>query len=196
MTKNQRISRISDMLTQAGIIQFGLYVSQLNIAPFKLKLDYLPSYPQLLRWAAQEAKPNLVERAPERLLATLDSVPLGIAISTATDIPLVWQHRTSKSEFVGAYDIGHPTCLILNSDQDLSFLQDMLDQALRVGLVIDHIVFFLKTTEQHDERIPLTWHALIMLDSVLEELTARDEITLGFADTIRAYCASSYRHQG
>jgi len=190
------MNSIADLLTEAGIIQFGLYVNKLDVAPLKLNMDYLPSYPALLARLAQEAKTTLVGAKLQRLLATHDSIPLGVAISTYTDIPLVWERRTSASELVGAYDIGHPTCLILNSDQDMSFLQSMFDQALRLGLEINHVLFFLKTTDQYNERIPCRWHALVTLDSILDKLVDQGDITFQLAEAVRAYCASSCRHQG
>ncbi|MGQ9887731.1 MAG: hypothetical protein ACUVSX_04490 [Aggregatilineales bacterium] len=125
-------------LVRAGLVQFGWYTP--NGQPYRLHLSMLPSYPDILRQAAAQLAQAV--RGADRLLAAADSIPLGVAVSLHTRIPLVYIQQGSSvaHTFVGAYDIGHPTVLIVNDLSDWDTIVDLARSARQVGLEIKSVV--------------------------------------------------------
>jgi len=131
-------TNLGDDLVRAGLVQFGWYTP--NNQPYRLHLSMLPSYPGILRQAAAQMAQAV--RGADRLLAAADSIPLGVAISLRTRIPLVYsQHGSSAAHaFVGAYDIGHPAVLIANDLSHWDTIVGLARSARQVGLEIKGVV--------------------------------------------------------
>jgi|GEM_PF-534279 orotate phosphoribosyltransferase len=129
-------------LAQAGLIQFG-HFEQVAGAPWPvaIHLRWLPSYPALLRRVAGELAPRVAAAGADRILTTHDAIPLGTAVSLASEVPMVYPYgqvadHTAAYAIEGAYDVGHPTLLL--SDVLLGAEQTRAIAALarRVGLDI------------------------------------------------------------
>lgn len=131
------MSDLLDLLLDAGLIQFGWF--EPGGAPFKLSLEMLPAYPDVLKAVAAEARPFLAQAPCDRLVCLPDSLPLGIALSLETGIPLVYSRGSGEAavyDLVGAYDIGHPALLLVNTLDAAQDLSQFVGGAHRVGLNI------------------------------------------------------------
>src|SRR5690349_104106 len=109
------------LLMDAGLLQFGSFIEQGKETPFRANFEMMPSYPDVLSQVANELA-RLIPRGAEddavtpentidHLLCTWDSLPLGVALSLRTNVPLVYSRGSSAEpvhDLVGAYDIGHP----------------------------------------------------------------------------------------
>ncbi len=167
----------------AGLLQFGWFDAG---APFKLHLDMLPAYPDVLKAVATTAKPFAQDMS--RLVCLADALPLGVALSLETNIPLVYS-RGSESEavhdLVGAYDIGHPALLVLNqlTQNDSQSITDLALGAHRVGLDIRQTVAIIAVDTQPDAN----HSALLNLADVVETLTQAGRVPAGQAQAVKSW---------
>lgn len=125
-------------LFDAGLLQFGRFVTADGARPFQHHLDMLASYPALLRQVAQGLAWQL--DGIDRLLCGPGSVPLGTAVALETGIPLVIARGSGADgarDFVGAYDIGHPAALIVHASSEVS--PPLVHHAGRFGLVVRRV---------------------------------------------------------
>lgn len=102
------IAWVDDML-RAGLVQFGLFGP--DGAPVKLNCELLPAYPDILAQVAASAAEIATQPLPDRLVCTAQAVPLGVALSLRTGVPLVYSRGSDGpgvEDLVGAYDVGHP----------------------------------------------------------------------------------------
>jgi orotate phosphoribosyltransferase len=133
-------------LARAGLIQFGRFVQPDGaIWPVAVHLRWLPSYPALLRDVAASLGALLEGIEADRLLATADAIPLGVALTLHTGLPMVYasgevRDYTAAFAIEGAYDVGHPTVLL--SDLLIGAAQAKAITALarRVGLEVHAIL--------------------------------------------------------
>lgn len=108
---------LQERLIEDGLLQFGHFVEGEHSAPIRVALEMLPSYPETLQLATEAIVKRLSSMQVDRLLVPSDSVALGTAVSLKTGLPLVYSQGKGKSprdDLIGAYDVGHPTALILN----------------------------------------------------------------------------------
>jgi hypothetical protein len=85
-----------------------------------------------------------------RLVTTVDSLPFGVGLSLETGIPLVYSRGSGEApshDLVGAYDIGHPTLLLMNALDGTQNLQKFVANARSVGLQIHHLLTILRVGE-------------------------------------------------
>ncbi|GAB5490139.1 MAG: hypothetical protein Phog2KO_03540 [Phototrophicaceae bacterium] len=178
---------IAKQLLDTGLLQFGLFEENNVQMPYRLRLEMLPAYPELLQNVVYRAIQSLMGVAHfDRLVAHSDAIPFASAISLATSVSLVYSRGRGELpvfDLVGAYDVGHPACLIVNTLTPDT--QVFLDKAQKVGLEIHTILELVsigKTVEHIDHRAVFTMQALIhdlrqqsaipeqMANSVLEML--------------------------
>lgn len=141
-------------LLDAGLIQFGAFYTDRLVKPVALHLEMLSSYPDALSEAADRVSALLSHEAQvDRLLCSVDAMGLATATALKMNKPLVyvWEQR-GETTLIGAYDIGHPTALILNHNADLSAAQRLIHSAKRVGLdvVIIATLVGVRTLEKLD----------------------------------------------
>lgn len=133
---------IAKQLLETGLLQFGLFQENEKQLPYRLRLEMLPAYPELLQNVLYRSVQSLMGIRPfDRLVSHPDAVSIASAISLQTSVSLVYSRgrgETPVYDLVGAYDVGHPACLVVNCiTPDLSkFLHD----AHKVGLEIHTIL--------------------------------------------------------
>lgn len=159
-------------LLDTGLIQFGRFHVKDHHVPFRCNFEMLPSYPELLDTLAHVVVSAFVTMpAIERLVCTADALPLGMAISLMTKIPLVYSRGLNTSavhDLVGAYDVGHPTALITNlidrdSDQDLALFKR---RAESVGLHIVQTIGMFSSEHETDDEIAVLINARVLVLSL------------------------------
>lgn len=133
-------------LAQAGLIQFGRFVQADGaIWPVAVHLGWLPSYPALLRDVAASLAALLEGIKADRLLATANAIPLGVALSLHTDLPMVYvagevRDYTAAFAIEGAYDVSHPTVLLSDLLLDAAQANAITALAQRVGLEVHTVL--------------------------------------------------------
>jgi hypothetical protein len=132
---------IASALIETGILQFGFFADGEATKLYRLSLHTLPAYPQLMQQLIYLAVQALPEGHFDRLVAHSDAIPLGTVLALHTGIPLVYSRGKGEGaalDLVGAYDVGHPALLVVNSIRpDISHL---IAQCRGVGLEIESIL--------------------------------------------------------
>ncbi|MBN1563444.1 MAG: hypothetical protein JXA10_06385 [Anaerolineae bacterium] len=133
-----------------GLIQFGHFTQpDGSIWPFMINLRWLPSYPAVLAQTADALapifEPVVNQYAALRLLTTVAALPIGVALSLRTNVPLVYPYGTVRDytaafAIEGAYDVDHPTVLLTDVLLDAAQVEAITAVARRVGLNIDTIL--------------------------------------------------------
>lgn len=158
------MTSLAHALLDAGIIQFGLFNRDL----FILHFDYLSSYPDLLKKLVDVAVLAHDFQQYDYLVADLSSLPIAAGVSLHLHIPLVQysaDETTSPKAFAGAYDVGHPACLVLNhfKQSDENYIQQLIHRAQTVGLEIQ-TVFCILSEESGQSTTTYLIHFAAMLD--------------------------------
>jgi hypothetical protein len=169
-------SDLTEAFLEAGLIQFGRFDSH----PFKLNLELLPSYPDLLVRVAAALQPHI--GSVERLLATFDAVSLGAVLATQAAIPLVYSRGTQQpavQDLVGAYDVGHPTALITLVWWDDPQIGAFTERARRVGLDVRTVVTVIDCT-----RRSTAVHSLLRLEGLVAQLVVEGRLRSNFGQSI------------
>ncbi len=122
----------------AGLIQFGMFEVGEVVRPFAIKLDMLPSYPELLLRSAMALVRAAGEDPFSHLLTPARSIALGTAVGLEMTTPLVYQPRHDKTELVGAFDIGHPAAMIIDVFDRKFPPMTLINYARHVGLDIQY----------------------------------------------------------
>ncbi len=177
-------------LAEAGLIQFGLFGEQKK--PFQLRLDLLPSYPQLLRDIVAASVPFV--RGFDRLVCTADSLPLGLALALETNIPLVYSRgrgQQAVNDLVGAYDIGHPALLLVQTLDDVESIEQFTKQAQQVGLGINSLLAII-ATEKTGFALDIEVNALLQLTHMVDHLAAAGYLPDGHAQSIASWEANHH----
>ncbi len=134
-----------DGLAMAGLVQFGQFRREDGaVWPVWVNLRMAASYPALLRDLAAAMVPLVGGAEDVRLLCTAEAIPLAVAISLETGLPLVWPYGADRAHtpafvYEGAYDVGHPTVLVTDVLIDEPQARDIVATAGRVGLVVRRI---------------------------------------------------------
>jgi orotate phosphoribosyltransferase len=134
------MSDLTLKLARAGLVQFGRFERPNgDIWPVMVNLLWLPSYPALLRDVAAALHPLLDGIEADRLLTTVDALPVGVALSLRADLPMVYPYGevrdyTAAYAIEGAYDVGHPTLLLSDVLIDSSQANRITALAHKVGL--------------------------------------------------------------
>lgn len=131
------MSNLIDLFIKTGLLQFGWF--EPGGTPFRLNLDMLPAYPDVLKELVLIAKPQAADMS--RLVCTADALPFGVGLSQETNIPLVYSRGSAEApthDLVGAYDIGHPALLLVNTLDNIQNTHKLVMNARNVGLQIHH----------------------------------------------------------
>lgn len=174
---------IAKQLLDTGILQFGLFVEDGKEYPYRLRLEMLSAYPELLQNVLYRGVQALVGVPPfDRLVAHSEAIPLATALSLNTGVSLVYSRGRGElavHDLVGAYDVGHPACLIVNTiTPDVeSFLAD----AKRVGLEIHTILEIVSTGKTIDG---IECRAIYSINVLIHELQQLNLITKHLAQNI------------
>jgi hypothetical protein len=137
------MSDLGRLVLETGLLQFGRFIRNGEVSPFQLSLELLPAYPGTLKQIADKAKQHLNHNPVNRLVTTMESLPLGVAVSLETGIPLVFSrgdNAPAVNDLVGAYDMGHPTVLLLNTLGNTRTMEHFVQTAKRVGLEIHTLI--------------------------------------------------------
>ncbi|TVR23341.1 MAG: hypothetical protein EA396_03675 [Anaerolineaceae bacterium] len=161
-------------LLHDGLVQFGTF----NGAPYLLNTGLLPSYPAALALLAERAAPLIGQAAPvDRLVCTASAWPIGMALSLRLRLPLVYSLGTDAAgvhDLIGAYDMGHPACLLVNLWDGDAAIRELIDKARRVGLMIDSVVALFGWAERPLDGVAV--HVLVDLPQMARALADGGEI--------------------
>jgi hypothetical protein len=178
---------LEQLLVESGLLLFGWFNTEAEKGiPFRLHLDMLPAYPDVLKAFAAAAKEHTHDVS--RLVCLGDSLPFGVALSLETGIPLVYSRgseRDAVHDLVGAYDIGHPAVLVANSWTDSQTTHQFIYNARKVGLDIQRAVALL---EIHPLRVSgLTAFRMLTLSEVVNTLEKENRLPAGQAAAVRQW---------
>ncbi|MGQ9909602.1 MAG: hypothetical protein ACUVS2_12270 [Candidatus Flexifilum sp.] len=172
-------------LHAARLIQFGQFWVKDKIEPVRFELALLASYPDLLLRITDE----IALPPAERLLCTGDALALGVSLSVKHGIPLVYSCAGSgdagSPELIGAYDIGHPTVLVINVLDRNPGLRALIAHARQVGLQVNAIVAVL---DAGCGTIDLPVSAVFQLNDVIHKLVQAGELPKKQADLVLEWC--------
>ncbi|MDX2160603.1 MAG: hypothetical protein SF162_04680 [bacterium] len=176
-------------LLNAGLIQFGQFGSNGAPVPIQFRLDMLPSYPTLLRLAADSLIP-LLNPGASHLLCGFDSVGLGTAVSLSTGHPLVYQaHSGGEIDLIGAYDIGHPATLITHVLARHTPIHPLIAHARRVGLDIRQVVTLIDAGHDSLSVPDLQVDGVLHLAAMIDQWVSNGELPAGQAAAVKAWMA-------
>jgi hypothetical protein len=169
------------LLLDTGLLQFGRFESG---KPYRLLLDLLPSYPDVLQALIHAAAPSVGE--VDHLLCTIETLPFGTGLSLQKQIPLVYSRGTDLApvyDLAGAYDIGHPALLLANQSE--ARLSRLITGAQSVGLEIRAVLVIVDDGVWNPNNLPL--QSLIQMPALIDTLMERNMLPVGQAQLIKAW---------
>ncbi|PJF38935.1 MAG: hypothetical protein CUN55_15815, partial [Phototrophicales bacterium] len=89
-------------MLSTGLLQFGAFNLGETVQPFRINLDLLPSYPEVLHHITTLSDDLLKNVHYDHFLSTTDAIPFGVALSLHTSKPLVYSRGGKLSP---AYDL-------------------------------------------------------------------------------------------
>ncbi len=156
------------LLIDTGLVQFGLFGK--SEAPYVVHTQLLPSYPDVLEAITEQAASYLSPDV-EHLLCLPESLPFGVALSLRTQLPLVYSLGTDASgvhDLIGAYDVGHSACLLLNTWEDERDILPLIEKARRVGLEVKTILTLFSMDALQQNSVVVT--SVINLNTMIQSL--------------------------
>ncbi|MCY3946392.1 MAG: hypothetical protein OXF44_08930 [Anaerolineaceae bacterium] len=177
------MTSIGRELTDCGLLQFGL----IGRDPWRLHIDLLPSYPELLHKLATLAE--VYVEGVDRLLAANGAMAWGSALALRRGIPLVY---CRGDELVGAYDIGHPTLLLASGQETDAELLALVERAARVGLQVCVMVALLDSGRDCLAQVPV--HSLVNLEDLVQQRVSEGSLPAGQGRLIKRWLLN--RRQG
>jgi len=175
-------------LFETGILQFGLFVDQGMQKPYRIRLEILPAYPLLLSEIALEAVACLSYPKIDRLVSQVDCIPFAAILSHQTKISLVYSRGRGESpvhDLVGAYDVGHPACLVVNSITTDS--EALVEACKNVGLNIHAVLCIIGTGSQ---LLDMPVKRILSMKQIIEELLEQSLIPASQAWAVQRYIAA------
>ncbi len=176
----------SDWMWDTGIIQFGYFVNSDEVLPVRFCPEYLPAYPQLLAEVAKLALSQLALSEIDHLIATVDSVPLGVACSLQSGLSLAYSRGRGESpvyDLVGAYNSGHMSALIVNCIEDAPSVEKFVMNARSVGLETLSIITLLEM-RPIDQLAEIHVRSVFRLADIVQELVAAGRLSEGQSQTV------------
>ncbi len=135
------MSDVVRSLVQIGVVQFGQFEQQPGVfAPLAINLRILPSYPEILKALAEEIAPLVRIDGLTHLLPMPSAVPIGVAVSLAASMPLVYPAAGDPRQIEGAYDFNVPTVLLTDILSTGAAEQTMIDHVRGLGLDVKAVV--------------------------------------------------------
>lgn len=176
-------------IRDAGLIQFGAFRVHGKTQPVALHLEMLPSYPSALHEAGLQIE-QLITAHPEaidRLLCTVDAIGLAAPAAIRLNKPLViYDDRHREPVLVGAYDIGHPTALVVNHTSEPKSIEAMIQTARRVGLEIKLLAALMNVSDMSD-LVGIAYLSVFDLLDVVEIAELGETIPAGQAALVRKW---------
>ncbi len=185
---------LAQQLIECGLIQFGWFERDGATLPVDVHLEMIASFPDILAHLVAESRAVVDTAQFDRLLCKADSIPLGVAISLASGVPLVYSRGTSEaltSDLVGAYDGGHSTLLLANTVDAVRDLQPLVSSARRVGLQVNTLLTILEMRPMQPIE-GLAQVSLLRLEVVVRDLSADHRLPAGHAQVILDWVAAPY----
>jgi orotate phosphoribosyltransferase len=185
-------------LAQAGLVQFGRFERPDGaVWPVMVNLLWLPSYPALLRDVAAALVPLMDGIAVDRLLTTVDALPLGVALSLRTNVPLVYPYGeirdyTAAFAIEGAYDVGHPTLLLSDVLIDAQHANRITALARKVGLEVHGVLAVVDLglgARDELEGAGCAVRCVLRLDEMLPVLAEAGMLPPAMRETVEAWLA-------
>lgn len=175
------------LVLDTGLLQFGSFSG----SPYKWHLEYLPSYPDVLKVLAGQAAE--IVQTVDHMVCPASALPLATAISLRTNIPLVYGAEgasTSTPALIGAYDIGHPAALVVNDLADASGSNDCIDYAALVGLEIKQVITLVgfRDRTRPDMRID----SVFEMQAVIGALRSENLLTACQYETIQRWLSNHH----
>jgi orotate phosphoribosyltransferase len=162
-------------LVRIGAIQFGQFETEPGVfAPLAIRLSLLPSYPAILRALSAEIAPLVRIGDLTHLLPTPSAVPLGVAVSLAAEMPLVYPSTTGGHAVEGAYDFNVPTVLLTDLLTDGAAERSLITRVRPLGLDVKAVVAVLDLGREPDRvgALPLiVWRRVANIVSEMATLT-------------------------
>ncbi len=181
-------------LADAGLIQFGRFSQpDGSIWPVQVHLDWLPSYPALLRDVAAALADLLGGQPADRLLTTPTTIPLGTALSLHTGLPMTyarWSAPDRSPAIEGAYDVGHPTVLLSDVLTDAEHARQLIGLAHHVGLDVHSVLVTLDLGLGAHRQLQAEGYRvlrLMALPDLLDSLAERGHITTSLCTALRRW---------
>ena len=181
--RHQGMKSFGRELADCGLLQFGLIGKE----PWRLHVDLLPSYPELLYRLAALTEPYV--QGVDRLMAAPDAQAWGSALALRRRIPLVY---CRGNELVGAYDIGHPTLLLACGHETDAELRSLVERASRVGLEVCAVVLLLDSGRDCLARVAV--YTLVDLEELVQQLVSSGALPAGQARLVKRWLIN--RRQG
>lgn len=185
---SQTTDQLALSLLQTGLLQFGHFVEADTERSWKLNTALLPSYPDVLWQLGQMGQQHITNMTIDRLLSRKgDTQHVAQAMSFASRVPLVYHGRDTGNpvlDLVGAYDVGHPTCLIVNDAATSLADGSLLAEASRVGLDVIAIIAIYTTGLPLSSDKPV--HLLLHIPAMARALATSGHIPARLADLVLA----------
>jgi len=185
--ENQRMSVGSpEWLLDTGILQFGYFVIDNKLAPVRFCPEYLPAYPELLRDVGNLTSMEFATSEVDHLIATADSVPLGLVCSLHTGLSMVYSRGRGEAvvyDLVGSYNAGHMSALLMNSVEDVAATQKFISNARSVGLETQIIVALLEL-QQIDQVAGIPVRSIFRLLDIVQTLVTIGRLSDGQAQAV------------
>lgn len=190
--ENQRMkATISEWLLDTGILQFGYFVKGDKVAPVRFCPEYLPAYPELLAEVAKLTLLHFNVSEVDHLIATADSVPLGLVCSLQSGLSLVYSQGRGEAavyDLVGSYNSGHMSALLLNGIDDTVAIEKFISNARSVGLETKSIVTLLEM-RYVNQLAGLSVQSIFRLADMVQELMAAGRLSEGQAQAVMKWIA-------
>jgi hypothetical protein len=159
---------LSQLLTH-GILQVGHFPTYPHSRLLRAQFELLVSYPSLLQQMADVVAERISHLpAVDRLVCVADMTPLGVLLSQRLGMPLVYSRGCGGDaiqDLVGAYDVGHPTLLLISAYSHQAEINKFIQRGQSVGLIIGQVLACIAF-----EPLPNHIQALYTMDDIFTSL--------------------------
>lgn len=170
-----------------GLVQFGVFEDMPNDKNILLEFELLASYPDLLRELAIALVASVGGVSFDRILCPIDCLPLGVMVGQLAGVPLVYVQNRFDSpvkDFVGAYDIAHPTLVIVNVLDGLFDIRSLMKKCAAVGLEPRYVASLLSLLPV-DSLEDIAQFSLWQWDDFLQDVQTMGLITASYAEYLQ-----------
>jgi hypothetical protein len=169
-------------LFEAGLVLFGWFESDQR--PFRFEFDYLPAYPELLQALSHQTQ-SILDFGPsvERIVSSPEALPLGLALSLETGLPLVYSRsRGDTLDLIGAYNTGSTAALLTTANSNVT--NKLLSRCREVGLEMQFGIALVEIEKgAKSEVFPI--RTLLSLDDIVQHLCSTGYVSPGQAAAVQ-----------